>query len=206
MSDEEKHDWDRQPHETSRSYELFCVYRNLGPERSLAKARESAEGIPSVARLKVLSRKWNWVERCQKYDDYLEHQDRLRQEKERHQMRERHAKIAVLGQNIAVKGLEKLLARVQEDEKAVAPADLTRLFDTSVKVERLSRGEPTEIEKSEHTGSLDIEAKYRAMTPEDRRAEMVRILRDELGMTQEEAESLADRITGARPDDLFPKS
>jgi hypothetical protein len=63
MSDEEKHEWDRQPRETSRSYELFCVYRNLGAERSLAKARGSAEGIPSVARLKVLSRKWNWVER-----------------------------------------------------------------------------------------------------------------------------------------------
>lgn len=206
MSDEEKHDWDRLPSETSRSYELFCVYRNLGPERSLTKARESTERIPSVARLKILSRKWNWVERCREYDDFLEHQDRLRQEKERRQMRERHSKIAVLGQNIAVKGLERLLAKVQDDQQAVAPADLTRLFDTSVKVERLSRGEPTEIEKSEHTGSLDIQAKYRAMTPEERRAEMVKVLRDEVGMTQEEAETVADRITGVKPDDLFPKS
>jgi hypothetical protein len=165
--------------------------------------RQLTNGLPSLTRLKELSRKWNWVERCQAYDDYLEQQDRLQQEKERREMRKRHAKIAVLGQNIAVKGLEKLLARVQEDEKAVAPADLTRLFDTSVKVERLSRGEPTEIEKSEHTGSLDIEAKYRAMTPEERRAEFVRVLRDELGRTQGEAEALADQITGAKENVLF---
>ena len=203
MREEEKHEWDRQPRETSRSYELFCVYRNLGPERSLTKARESAEGIPSVPRLKVLCVRWNWVDRARKYDDYLEHQDRLQQEKERREMRKRHAKIAVLGQNIAVKGLEKLLASVQEDEKAVAPAVLTRLFDTSVKVERLSRGEPTEIEKAEHTGSFDIEAKYRAMTPQERRAEMVRVFRDELGKTANEAEALADHIIGAKGSEPF---
>ncbi len=200
MREEEKHEWDRQARETSRSYELFCVYRNLGPERSLTKARESAEGIPSVPRLKVLCVRWNWVDRARKYDDYLEFQDRLQQEKERREMRKRHAKIAVLGQNIAVKGLERLLAKVQDDEHAVAPADLTRLFDTSVKVERLSRGEPTEIEKSEHTGSIDIEATYRAMTPEERRAEFVRIFRDELGRTQEEAEALAHQAVGAKAD------
>jgi hypothetical protein len=71
MSNEEKHAWDRQPHETSRSYELFCVCRNLGAGRSLAKAEESAKGIRSVTRLKVLSARWNWVKRCHKYDDYL---------------------------------------------------------------------------------------------------------------------------------------
>jgi hypothetical protein len=206
MTDDEKQVWDRQPRETSRAYELFCAYRDLGTERSLRKLKQGTNGAPNVNRLKRLSARWKWVERCQAYDDYLEQQDRLQQEKERREMRKRHAKIAVLGQNIAVKGLEKLLARVQEDEKAVAPADLTRLFDTSVKVERLSRGEPTEIEKSEHTGSLDIEARYRAMKPEERRAEIVRIFRDEVGMTQEEAEALADRITGAETDDLFPKS
>jgi hypothetical protein len=205
MSEEEKHAWARQPRETSRAYELFCAYRDLGTERSLRKLKQGTNGAPNVNRLKRLSTRWNWVERCQAYDDYLEYQDRLRQEKERRQMRERHAKIAVLGQNIAVKGLEKLLAKVQDGEQAVSPADLTRLLDTSVKVERLSRGEPTEIEKSEHTGSLDIEAKYRAMTPDERRAEIVRIFRDELGRTQEEAEALADQIIGAKEDAPFSK-
>ena len=141
-ADEEKQEWDRQLRETSRSYELFSVYRNLGPQRSLAKARESSSGMPSIPRLKVLSVRWNWVDRARKYDDYLEYQDRLQQEKERREMHKRHSRIAMLGQNIAVKGLEGLLGKVQANEVDVAPGDLVRLVDTSVKVERISRGEP----------------------------------------------------------------
>ena len=175
-ADEDKHEWDRLTGESSKAYAHFCLYRDAGANRSIRQL-PSVSGCTSVVRqLNRWSSKWRWVERRQAYDDYLELQDRLQQEKERREMRKRHAKIAVLGQNIAVKGLEKLLAKVQDDEQPVAPADLTRLLDTSVKVERLSRGEPTEIEKSEHTGSLDIEATYRAMTPEERRAEFVRII------------------------------
>jgi hypothetical protein len=143
-ADEEKHEWDRQLRETSRSYELFSVYRNLGPQRSLAKARESSSGMPSIPRLKVLSVRWNWVDRARKYDDYLEHQERFQQEKERREMRKRHAKMAVLAQNIAVEGLKNLLAKVQGGEQGVAPADLTRLLEAGVKVERLSRGESSD--------------------------------------------------------------
>jgi hypothetical protein len=144
MRNEEQHEWDRKPHETSRSYELFCVYRDQGPERSLAKARESSKGMPSIPRLKVLSVRWNWVDRARKYDDYLEYQDRLQQERERREMRKRHAKMGVLAQNIAVEGLKNLLAKVQGGEQGVAPADLTRLLDTGAKLERLSRGDPTD--------------------------------------------------------------
>jgi hypothetical protein len=144
MSNEEKTAWDRQPHETSRSYELFCAYRDMGIERSLSKARNSASAMPSLARLKQVCKRWNWVERCRAYDDYLEREDRLQQEKERREMRKRHAKVGVLAQSIAIEGLKNLLAKVQGGDQAVAPTDLTRLLDTGVKVERLSRGEPTD--------------------------------------------------------------
>jgi hypothetical protein len=139
------------------------------------------------------------VERVQSYDDYEERQLRLQHEKERRDMHKRHARIAVLGQNIAVKAMEALLGKVQNGEQAVAPADLTRLVDVSVKVERLARGEPTEIQKSEHAGTLDIEARYRAMTPDERRIEMIRIFREELGKKEEEAEALANQVIGAKP-------
>ena len=141
----EQHErWERQPRETSRAYELFCAYRDMGIERSLRKMKASLNGSPSVRRLQVLSARWNWVERSQAYDDYLEYQRRLQQEKERRAMHERHARVALLGMNVAVKGLESLLTKVQSGEGAVAPGDLTRLLDTSVKVERLARGEPTD--------------------------------------------------------------
>jgi hypothetical protein len=143
MSDEERRDWERQPHETSRSYALFCAYRNLGPERSLRKLKQGTSGAPNVNRLKRLSTRWNWVERARKYDDYLEYQDRLQQESERREMRKRHAKMGVLGQSVAVKALENLLNKVQSGGE-VSAGDASRLLDTGVKVERLARGEPTD--------------------------------------------------------------
>lgn len=157
MSDEGKQAWDRQPRETSRSYELFCAYRDMGIERSLRKMKASVNGSPSVRRLQVLSARWNWVERCQAYDDYLEYQRRLQQEKERRAMHDRHAKIALLGQNIAVKALENLLSKVQEGQNAVAPGDITRLLDTSVKVERRARGESTDIQASVGPGGGPVQ-------------------------------------------------
>jgi len=144
MREEEKHDWDRQPRETSRAYELFCGYRDLGTERSLRKLKQGTNGAPNVNRLKRLSTRWNWVERCERYDDYLEQQDRLQQEKERREMRKRHAKIAVLGQNIVVREMESLIAKGQSGGSQLTPSDVARLMDVTVKVERLARGEPTD--------------------------------------------------------------
>jgi hypothetical protein len=60
-------------------------------------------------------------------------------------MVKRHAKIAVLGQNLVVKGIEKLIAETENGRRSVTASDLSRLLDVAVKVERLSRGEPTEI-------------------------------------------------------------
>jgi len=193
MSNEEKHDWDRLPRETSRSYELFCVYRNLGPERSLAKARESAEGIPSVARLKVLSRKWNWVERCQKYDDYLEYQDRLQQEKERREMHKRHAKMGMLAQTLALRKLEKALNRIEQDEDGISAPDAARILDVGVKVERQARGESTESHEVSGPSGGPIE--FANMSDDQRRTEMIRCLKD-MGKTSEEALAIAAQLMG----------
>lgn len=42
--------WERQPRESSKAYAAFCVYRDLGPERSLEKVRQNLD--------KPRSRKW----------------------------------------------------------------------------------------------------------------------------------------------------
>jgi hypothetical protein len=116
----------------------------MGQGRSLRKLAADAKTTSKLRQLQHWSSRWNWVERCQRYDDYAERQLRIQQEKERLEMHKRHAKIALLGQNIAVKGLENLLGKVQTGEHDVPPADLTRLLDTSVKVERMARGDPSE--------------------------------------------------------------
>jgi hypothetical protein len=144
MKDDERQLWDRQPAESSKAYSHFCLYRDMGPDRSL-RAMENVDGCTSLYRqLGRWSSRWRWVERCQKYDDHLEYQDRLRHEKERRQMRERHAKISVLGQNILVKEMEALLAKAQNGHSQMTPSDVPRWTDVMVKVERLARGEPTD--------------------------------------------------------------
>lgn len=74
-------------------------------------------------------------------------------------MNERHARIAMLGQSIAVKGLENLLGKVQNGEQ-VAPGDLSRLVDTSVKVERLARGESTDRREVSGPGGGPVQLEH----------------------------------------------
>ena len=156
-ADEQKHEWDRLTGESSKAYAHFCLYRDMGVGRSL-RQMEKLDGCTSQLRqLMRWSSRWRWVERCQQYDDYAERQLRVQQEKDRLEMHKRHAKIAVLGQNIAVKAMEALLGKVQSGKQAVAPADVTRLVDVSVKVERLARGEPTDSHEVMGPGGGPIE-------------------------------------------------
>ena len=197
----EQHErWERQPRETSRAYELFCAYRDMGIERSLRKMKASLNGSPSVRRLQVLSARWNWVERSQAYDDYLEYQRRLQQEKERREMNDRHAKIAILGQNVAVKGIEQLLANVQTGQQNLNPSELARLVDVSVKVERLARGESTDIHESVGPGGGPVQLTIQNVADRAREA-----IEESLGITNRgpdervEAEEAADISTLPNP-------
>ena len=76
--------WERQPGETSRQYEAFCAYRNLGPRRSLVKAYSALN--PGGR----LPRKWHtwssglsWVQRAEAYDRQEEALDRAARETKR---------------------------------------------------------------------------------------------------------------------------
>ena len=165
MRDEEKHDWDRQPGESSKGYLHFALYRDMGQDRSLRKLAQAGECRAKVGQLERWSSKWQWVDRSQRYDDHLQYQDRLRQEKERRDMLSRHAKIAVLGQNLVVKGIEKLIAQIEQGKRDLTASDASRLLDVAVKVERLSRGEPTEISElggsDEHPIKVNLEDRAR---------------------------------------------
>ncbi len=42
--------WTRRPGETARAYECFCIYRDLGPGRSLDAAYCQAKGLQKGSR------------------------------------------------------------------------------------------------------------------------------------------------------------
>jgi hypothetical protein len=62
--------WDRQPKEPPRAYLHFCTYRDLGPERTLEKARQ-IHGLALVT-LECESARWNWVARCDQWDAHVQ--------------------------------------------------------------------------------------------------------------------------------------
>ena len=62
--------WDRRDGEPAKAYAHFTVYRDLGPERSLAKVGQLL-GI-STARCEQLSEQYAWVARCDQWDAHLQ--------------------------------------------------------------------------------------------------------------------------------------
>ncbi len=146
--------WERQKNESSKAYAAFCVYRDLGPERSLDKALSEVNKKPTNRRhWSRWMEKYRWYERVQAYDDYIERKKRKEKEKAILEMAERHARLAMAFQ-------QRIAQRLQEiDPAELSPADMARWLDIATKLERLSRGEPTEIEKQEHSGDIEVEIK-----------------------------------------------
>jgi len=135
--------WERQPGESTKAYAAFCVYRDLGTERSLEKAGQMLDKPRTRKWLGEWSAKYKWVERAKAYDDYVEKLKRKEKEKAIKEMAERQARIAMAFQ-------EKIIERLQSiDPAELTPTELARWFEIAAKIERLNRGEPTEIGKQE---------------------------------------------------------
>jgi hypothetical protein len=77
---------ERLPQESPRAYRAFCIYRDLGPDRSLDQAwkRFCAASDPAKYRgsarrpghWAAWSQKYQWVERAEGYDDFIEEENR----------------------------------------------------------------------------------------------------------------------------------
>lgn len=146
LSDIERQAWDRQLHESSKSYYHFTLYRDMGIERSLRKLASDAKCTSKLRQLMRWSSRYNWWDRAAEYDGYLDRLGRFEQEKSRRKMLDRHANIAILGQSAVVTTLERTVKDLSDDpQKKLNLQDAARLLDIAVKVERLSRGEPSEI-------------------------------------------------------------
>ena len=131
--------WERQEGETPKQFEAFVIYRNMGDERSLSSVAQQ------LNKSKQLLGRWsaanNWVERCTAWDN---EQDRiLRQEqiKDIKRMRQRHASIAADMLEAATKGLK----HIKEHPEEMTSNDVSRLVDVASKLERLSRGDTSEV-------------------------------------------------------------
>ena len=129
--------WERQLNETSRAWEAFAIYRDMGASRSIAKvARE-------LGKNKVVLEKWSteydWVKRCAAWDVEKDRVARETQIKDIIEMRQRHASIAKKMLDTA----DHALDNIKPDE--VSTNEIARLVEIASKLERIARGDAGEV-------------------------------------------------------------
>src|SRR5690349_20623085 len=111
MSEHAAAPWEQQAGESARAFGAFCVYRDLGPRRSLRAAAAAFYGQSSAARERQCdkwSRAFHWVARASAWDRHLDTEARQAQEAARREMAERHVKEARALQAKAVERLRAL--------------------------------------------------------------------------------------------------
>ena len=149
--------WDRLPGESGQAYTAFCLYRDLGPRRSLDEASRryhstAPEGDDAASgrrprasgRIRRWAERWNWNARALAWDQELERLKRREQVEAEREMNERHAKESMMLQNKAIERLRQL--RPEE----LRPRDLLAFLVEALKLERLTRGQPTDRIAEEH--------------------------------------------------------
>lgn len=147
--------WERQEGETKRAFDLFRVYRDMGPTRTLHKTvsafyGEEGEDGWTAGRMRFaeyMSSQWRWRKRCEAWDLEQERLWHAELAVKRKEAAERHVSIAKLVQSRALDRFRTLAAA------ELTPSEARLYFDLSVKIERLALGESTE--NLQHGGDAD---------------------------------------------------
>lgn len=136
--------WERQPGETARQFAKFNAFLRLPAQtrtiRELARQTGRSLGL-----LGTLASRFRWIERAELWDEHMQRLQLAADEQARVEMAERHAQIAMGLQQRALTRLQQL------QPEALDAKDVARFLEVATRLERLARGEPTEIERSETT-------------------------------------------------------
>jgi len=145
--------WERQAGETVKAFAAFTLYRDAGPHRSFRATAEAyyrqvnGHGPPAgkeatTSQLRTWARDTDWHARVLAWD---REQQRLINEARVEAIKEmvaRHVRVSEDVLEVATTQLN----RMKGDEKlALTPADVLRYAEVGQKMERLSRGEATEV-------------------------------------------------------------
>lgn len=142
--------WERLPGETDLGYERFTHYlMQTRPENSPHRrtfTRTAAHFSVRPERVYEMAHKWHWALRADCWDREMEHQAQQVFVEERRASARRQARLGTRLQELALIGADNMVAVRGAD---LTPADVARLADTGVKIERLARGDATSHEARE---------------------------------------------------------
>jgi len=123
--------WGRLPDESGKAYYAFCLYLRDGYWRSLRKVADIlGKGVSYESQLEKWSAKYNWLDRVQAYDTYVETEQMRQYLAEQQAAFGRHIEHA---RQIEEKVFDELMSR---DLKEMKPSELIRLYDIASKIER----------------------------------------------------------------------
>ncbi|MCL5992354.1 MAG: hypothetical protein M1419_09690 [Bacteroidetes bacterium] len=152
--------WERQPGESEKLFDYFCIYRDMGPSRTIQRVAD-ATGRAYVT-MNLHSQKWNWINRAKAWADEKDRERRETIIREVREMAKRHTQESLIFQKCLILPAEAINHRIKTGKiKDFNSIPLERLFDKMIKaahefssiigIERMSRGEPNEIVKSDLT-------------------------------------------------------
>ena len=170
--------WEQQPGESGTLFAHFVFYRDMRYPKVTRQVKDEDGKIKKTTTETVMdgtvpyekrslrktaealgmnkrtianqSAKWDWVRRCEAYDAHVDRMNREANEAAIRKMKQDHA---LLAQQMIRKATRRLLT-MPDDE--ISAAELARIVDVGVKVERLSRGESTENQAVTHTGEVVV--------------------------------------------------
>ncbi len=149
--------WERLESDTPKSYEAFCVYRDMGASRSLDKAwKQHKNSIKNTPRyFAQWSIDHNWQERVQAWDDY---QDSLRQERKLQKRIEIENNV-VSDYDLLRKMIEKRKAIYEDTNYKALPIELNELLLLMRRADDYARravGLPDKITESKAEVALEV--------------------------------------------------
>jgi len=131
--------WERLAGETPLAYAAFCAFRDLGAERSIRKAVETAER--DAGRREKRYRVWRnwcaqyrWRERAADYDRYLEHLKQTELRKTIEAQGEKHREVTGKMLDVVKKKLDSM------NPAELTQGNLTEWVQTAIKAEREAAG------------------------------------------------------------------
>lgn len=149
--------WHRQPGESTSSWEGFIVYRDMDKRSTTGAARILKKTQSSVSQM---AHRNQWIERAAAWD--REVQDRIDRAEinEIARMSKRQIGIAIGMQTLVAHDVGVMLKQVERENyrarmdpdyelrPVLKPSDLNKMADIATKLERLNRGEPSDITKN----------------------------------------------------------
>lgn len=188
--------WERATGESAKAYAAFLAYRDLGPERSLAKAARQTRR--DISLLKRWSSRRAWVERAWAWDASQEREAQEQVRRQREESLRRQARDADRLQRLAMAKLGTLVRRNPasnelELDSQVTTRDAVLIYKLGLEIERSLLGE-TEDGVTEQPDNEEL----RRLTDEELRSliELARQrVRSEAGEDEDEEAEEAGQTT-----------